>query len=79
MHQTRQFTKRRPQSPSIYQQQAVDTLQVGINKPALPRSGLAIQSNAPLHVSHRSSPVIHHQNTETHEHHHEHDYKVIYS
>ncbi|KAL9536864.1 hypothetical protein MBANPS3_012302 [Mucor bainieri] len=47
MHQTRQFTKRRPQSPSLNQQQTVDGLQ--INKPALPRSGLAIQSNAPIH------------------------------
>ncbi|CEP13157.1 hypothetical protein [Parasitella parasitica] len=47
MHQTRQFTKRRPQSPLLNQQQAVDGLQV--NKQALPRSGLAIQSNAPMH------------------------------
>ncbi|KAG1082309.1 hypothetical protein G6F42_022627 [Rhizopus arrhizus] len=47
MHQTRQFTKRRPQSPLLNQQQTVDGLQ--INKPALPRSGLAIQSNAPIH------------------------------
>ncbi|CAO3646762.1 unnamed protein product [Mucor fragilis] len=47
MHQTRQFTKRRPQSPLLNQQQTVDGLQV--NKPALPRSGLAIQSNAPIH------------------------------
>lgn len=47
MHQTRQFTKRRPQSPLLNQQQAVDGLQ--INKSALPRSGLAIQSNAPIH------------------------------
>lgn len=51
MHQTRQFTKRRPQSPLISQQQSVDGLQVGVNKP---RSGLAIQSNAPIHMNHRA-------------------------
>jgi hypothetical protein len=68
MHQTRQFTKRRPQSPSINQQHPVEGLQV--SKPTLARSGLAIQSNAPIHVtsSHRSSPV-HHTN-EVHEHEH---------
>lgn len=50
MHQTRQFTKRRPQSPLLnQQQQTVDGLQ--INKPVLPRSGLAIQSNAPIHTT----------------------------
>lgn len=47
MHQTRQFTKRRPQSP-LPQQNNVDGLQVGVNKP---RSGLAIQSSAPIHAT----------------------------
>ncbi|KAI8088485.1 cation efflux family-domain-containing protein [Thamnidium elegans] len=51
MHQTRQFTKRRPQSPLINQQQSVDGLQVGGTKS---RSGLAIQSNAPIHMTHRA-------------------------
>lgn len=53
MHQTRQFTKRRPQSPLINHQHSIDALQVGVNKP---RSGLAIQSNAPIHL--RASPVV---------------------
>lgn len=73
MHQTRQFTKRRPQSPSINQQQSIETLQVGVNKATLPRSGLTIQSNAPLYVSSRSSPVSHH--AEKHEH-YEHEHQV---
>lgn len=55
MHQTRQFTKRRPQSPLTTQQHSIDALQIGANK--LPRSGLAIQSNAPTHITQRSTPV----------------------
>lgn len=66
MHQTRQFTKRRPQSPLTNQQHSIDSLQIGVNKPLLPRSGLAIQSNAPTHISQRSTPV----DTEVHEHEH---------
>ncbi|KAI9483971.1 MAG: cation efflux family-domain-containing protein [Benjaminiella poitrasii] len=47
MHQTRQFTKRRPQSPLLQQQQqAIDGLKIAANKS---RSGLAVQSNAPIH------------------------------
>ncbi|KAI7895201.1 cation efflux family-domain-containing protein [Mucor mucedo] len=63
MHQTRQFTKRRPQSPLTTQQNSIDALQIGGNK--LPRSGLAIQSNAPTHIAQRSTPI----RTEVHEHH----------
>ncbi|KAI8367885.1 cation efflux family-domain-containing protein [Choanephora cucurbitarum] len=48
MHQTRQFTKRRPQSPMLHQQQAVEGLQVGAQKSS--RGGLAIQSSAPIHT-----------------------------
>jgi hypothetical protein len=43
MYQTRQFAKRRPQSPLV--QANVDTLKV--SQPTA--TGLAIQSNAPLH------------------------------
>lgn len=68
MHQTRQFTKRRPQSPLTTQQNSIDALQIGVNK--LPRSGLAIQSNAPTHIAQRSTPI----HTEVLEHH-----QVIFS
>lgn len=57
MQQTRQFTKRRPQSPALNQHQSVDGLKVGVNKTVPARSGLAIQSSAPISVSHRASPV----------------------
>ena len=63
MQQTRQFTKRRPQSPAVNPQQSIDTLKVGLNK-TTPRSGLAIQSSAPIHISHRASPV----HVEVHDH-----------
>jgi hypothetical protein len=67
MHQTRQFTKRRPQSPLLnQQQQSVDGLQVGVSKPILPRSGLAIQNNAPIHVTRSFSKTV----TEQHDHDH---------
>ncbi|KAI8983152.1 cation efflux family-domain-containing protein [Pilobolus umbonatus] len=48
MQQTRQFTKRRPQSPQINQQESLEGLKVGMNKPI--RSGLAIQSTVPIHI-----------------------------
>ncbi|GAN03861.1 cation efflux family protein family [Mucor ambiguus] len=80
MHQTRQFTKRRPQSPLLNQQQTVDGLQV--NKTALPRSGLAIQSNAPIHstatsINRSFTPTTttvehaHHTHQEPNQHHHD--------
>lgn len=63
MHQTRQFTKRRPQSP--LPTQAIDGLQVGINKP---KSGLAIQSSAPIHTARSFAKVTEHNDHHDHNH-----------